>query len=172
VLRCGYRQRVTATDERRWHFADYGALGWAESGVKAVAFLAAYVAFAHALGRSLHSPSGIRVLELALIGVAELGLMAAIGDRVIERELFAMGFVLCNNLAHIGMLYALLAIPGPGLLLSAFCALMLGGELIKLTWLRTTEFTVRDVAPTVVQGLVLGYAILYFFALVVWQFLK
>lgn len=163
---------MTVTSERRWHVGDYGALGWAETAVKAVAFLVVYVAFAHALDRSLHTPSGIRIVELGLIGVAELGLLAAIGDRVIERELIAMAFVLFNNAAHVGMLYALLAVPGPGLLLSAFCALMLGGELIKLRWLRTTEFSVRDVAPMVVQGFVLGYAVLYLVALLVWQFLQ
>jgi hypothetical protein len=67
------------------------------------------------------------------------------------------------------MLYSVLAIPGPGLLLSFFCALMAGGEAIKLVWLRTTGFTVRDAAPMLVQGLVAGYALLYLVALAVWQ---
>jgi hypothetical protein len=56
--------------------------------------------------------------------------------------------------------------------LSVFCALMLGGELVKIVWLRTTEFTVREAAPIVVQGLVAAYAVLYAVALVVWQLLK
>jgi hypothetical protein len=163
---------VSATSDRTWHVGEYDLLGWAETAVKAVAFVVAYIALVHALDRSLHAPTGIRIVELLLIGVAELGLLAAIGDRLIERELIAIGFVVFNNVAHIGMLYALLAVPGPGLLLSAFCALMLGGELIKIAWLRETEYRVRDVAPMVVQGLVLGYAALYLVALLTWQFLK
>jgi hypothetical protein len=152
-----------------WHVGEYGRLGWVETGIKAAAFLVAYTAFAHALDRSLHAPTVIKVFELALLGVAELGLLAAIGDRLIEREITAMGFVLFNNGAHIGMLYALLAAPGPGGLLSVFCGLMLGGELTKIVWLRTTEFTVREVAPMVVQGLVVAYAVVYGVALVAWQ---
>ncbi len=158
-----------ATGDRRWHVGDYGPLGWAETAAKAAAFLCAYIAFAHALGRDLHSPDGVHIVELALIGAAELGLLAAIGDRMIERELIALGFVLFNNAAHLAMLYALVAQPGPGGLLSVFCALMLTGELIKLIWLRTTGFTVREAAPLVVQGFVVAYAGVYSVALVLWQ---
>jgi hypothetical protein len=148
---------------------DYGPLGWAETAVKAAAFLCAYLAFAHALSRNVHSPAGFRVVELALLAVAELGLLAAIGDRLIEREAGAMAFVVFNNAAHLGMLYAVLAVPGPGILLSLFCALMVGGESIKLVWLRATGFTVREAGPLLVQGLVAGYALLYLVALAVWQ---
>jgi hypothetical protein len=163
---------VTEATERSWHVGDYGPLGWAETAVKAVAFLCAYVAFAHALDRTLQAPTGIRIAELVLIGIAELGLLAAIGERLIEREAIAMGFVLFNNAAHIGMLYALLAVPGPAGLVSLFCGLMLAGEAIKLVWLRTSEFRVRDIAPLVVQGLVAAYALIYLAALLIWQFLK
>ena len=104
-----------------------------------------------------------------MLGVAEAGLVVAVRDRLIEREITAMGFVLFNNAAHLGMLYALLAKPGPGGLLSVFCALMLAGELTKIVWLRTTEFTVREMAPIVVQGIVVAYAVIYAVALVAWQ---
>ena len=163
---------MTATTDRAWHVGDYGPLGWAETAVKGVAFICAYIAFAHALDRTLHSPDGIRIAELVLIGIAEVGLLAAIGERLIEREAIAMGFVVFNNAAHIGMLYALLAVPGPGGLVSLFCGLMLTGEGIKLVWLRTTEFRVREIAPLVVQGIVVAYAVIYLVALLIWQFLK
>jgi hypothetical protein len=161
---------VTAVSEKQWHIGDYGWLGWAETCVKAVAFVIAFVALAHAVSRELATPHGIHLFELALLGVAELGLILAIGDRILERELIALGFVLFANAAHVGMLFAILAVPGPGVLLSVFCALMFTGEVIKLGWLRTTRFTVREVAPVVVQGLVVAYAVIYAVALVAWQF--
>jgi hypothetical protein len=155
--------------ETAWHVGDYGPLGWVETAFKVAAFVVASIAFGHALDRSFHAPTAIRIAELALLGVAELGLIAAIGDRLIEREITAMGFVVVNNAAHLGMLFALLFNPGPGGLLSVFCGLMLCGELTKIVWLRTTEFTVREVAPMVVQGLVVAYAVVYGVALVAWQ---
>jgi hypothetical protein len=163
---------MAATPERTWHVGTYEPLAWAETAVKAVAFVVAYIAFVQALQRTLHSPDGIHIAELAFLGMAELGLLAAIGDRLIERELIAVGFVGFNNAAHLGVLYALLAVPGPGGLVSLFCLLMLTGEIVKIAWLRTTHFTVRELSALVVQGVVVAYASIYFAALIIWQFLR
>ena len=163
---------MAATEQRGWHVGTYEPLAWAETAVKAVAFLIAYVALVQALGRTLHSPDGIHIAEIVLLGVAELGLLFAIGDRLIERELIAMVFVAFNNVAHVGMLYALLAVPGPGGLVSLFCLFMLTGEVVKIAWLRTTHFTVRELSALTVQALVVAYASIYLVALIVWQFLK
>jgi hypothetical protein len=160
---------VTATTERSWHIGEYHPLAWAETAVKAVAFVVAYVSFVHALDRSLHSPSGVRILELALLGVAELGILLTIVDRVLERELIAMGFVVFNNAAHASMLYALFAVPGPGGLLSIFCALMLGGELIKWRWLHKTRPKLRELSLMAAQAFVVAYAVIYLVALILWQ---
>jgi hypothetical protein len=163
---------MAATRERTWHVGSYEPLAWAETALKAAAFVVAYVAFVQALQRTLHAPDGIHVAELALLGVAELGLLAAVGERLGQRELIAVGFVLLNNAAHLGMLYALLAVPGPGGLVSLFCLLMLTGEVVKIAWLRTTHFTVRELSTLGVQGLVVAYASIYLAALIVWQFLR
>jgi hypothetical protein len=160
---------VTTTTESSWHIGDYHPLAWAETAVKAVAFVVAYVALVHALDRSLHSPSGVRIAELVLLGVAELGILLTIVDRVIERELIAVGFVVLNNAAHASMLYALLAVPGPGGLLSLFCAFMLGGELIKWRWLHEERPPMRQLSLMAAQAFVVAYAAIYLVALVFWQ---
>jgi hypothetical protein len=49
---------------------------------------------------------------------------------------------------------------------------MLTGEGIKLVWLRTSDFRLREIAPLVVQGIVVAYAVVYLVALLIWQFLK
>jgi len=163
---------MAATEQRGWHVGTYEPLAWTETAVKAVAFAVAYVALVQALDRTLHSPDAIHVAEIVLLGVAELGLVFAIGDRLIERELIAMSFVVLNNVAHLGMLYALLAVPGPGGLVSLFCLFMLTGEIVKIAWLRTTHFTVREISALVVQGLVVAYATIYLVALIIWQVLR
>ena len=160
---------MTATTERSWHIGEYHPLAWAETAVKAIAFVVAYVAFVHALDRSLHSPSGIRIVELALLGVAELGILLTMVVRVIERELIALGFAVFNNAAHASMLYALFAIPGPGGLLSLFCAFMLGGELIKWRWLHQTRPTLRELSLMAAQAFVVAYAAIYLVALIFWE---
>ena len=86
---------MTRTGETAgWHVARWGALGWIETGVKSLAFLCAYVALAHTDTTSGWSaPHGVRIVELVLLGAASLGLLAAIGDRLLEREIVAMVFV-------------------------------------------------------------------------------
>jgi hypothetical protein len=163
---------VTRTADRVWHVGEYDLLGWAETAVKGVAFVVAYVAFVQALGRSLQSPDGIHIAELALLGVAEAGLLAAIFDRLAEREAIAMAFVVFSNTAHLGMLYALLAAPGPGGLVSLFCGLMLAGEAVKLVWVQEHQITMRDLSTLAIQALVGGYAVIYAVGLLVWQFLR
>jgi hypothetical protein len=108
------------------------------------------------------------VAELALIGIATLGLLAAIGDRLVEREIVAMVFVAFNNLAHVSLLASLVTTAGPGHLLAAFALLMTCGELVKIRFLRSTGFTVRSTPASVVMGLTTAYAVVYALAALAW----
>jgi hypothetical protein len=75
-------------------------------------------------------PRGVRLAQFVIQAILSLGLVAAIFDRLIERELVAMVFVAFNNLGHWGVVAALASEPGPGSLLIAFCTLMLIGDLV------------------------------------------
>ena len=151
-----------------WHVARWGAMGWIETGVKSCAFVCAYVALASSISTGWSTPRGVRIVELVLIGIATLGLMAAIGDRLLEREIFAMVFVCFNNLAHLALLVSLLTTAGPGRLLTAFALLMICGELVKIRFLHSTGFTVRNTPTATVIGLTAAYALVYALAALVW----
>lgn len=151
-----------------WHVAQWGTLGWIETGVKSSAFLCAYVALAGSMSTGWSTPDRVRVAELVLIGIATLGLLAAIGDRLLEREVIAMVFVCFNNLAHLMLLASLVTTAGPGRLLTAFAVLMICGELIKIQFLRSTGFTVRTTPASIVIGLTAAYAFVYALAALVW----
>ena len=59
--------------------------------------------------------------------------------------------------------------PGPGGLLSLFCAFMLGGEVIKLRWLHEDRPPMRQIGLMAAQAFVVAYAAIYLIALVFWQ---
>ena len=157
---------MTDASRPAWHLGDWGPLGLLETLIKAIAFIAAYAALAEGWGGSFGLPSGAGLAQLALLGVAELGLLAAIGDRLVEREISAMMFVVFNNLAHLAMIGALLFDPGPEGLLVAFATLMAAGDMVKLGWLASSGFTVREVPPALVQGLTAAYVAVYLAVLV------
>jgi hypothetical protein len=147
---------------KRWHVANWHPLAWVETGVKLAAHVVAVSALVGALQRGGWAwPGGGRLAQFIVLIVLSLGLVAAIFDRLQEREIVAMAFVLINNVAHWGMVRALASPPGPGGWLTAFAALMLVGDLLKLVFLAVSDFTVRDTPRSVLYGLTLVYVVGY-----------
>ena len=162
---------MTSNDTpQHWHIANWSPLGWLETGIKLVAQVAAIIALVNALsGGTFAAPAGARLIQVIVLAVLALGLTAGIYDRYVGREIIAMAFILLNNVAHWGMVYALLTKPGPGTLLLIFAGLMLLGDLVKLYWLRVSGFTVRNYSRATLFGLtgfyVAGYVIILLLAL-------
>jgi hypothetical protein len=147
---------------KRWHFAAWPPLAWLETAIKAAALVVGLVALRGALSSGeWQLPAGIRAVQFALLVLLSLGLVAAIFDRLDEREIVAMVFVLFNNLGHWGMTAALASQPGPGNLLVVFCLLMLVGDLVKLLFIRVHDFTVRGTSRAVLYGLTSAYVFGY-----------
>ena len=146
---------------RGWHRADWGPLGLVETLLKGTAFLIAYAALARSLGSSWAAPTGVHRIQAVIVALAELGLATAIIDRVLEREITAFVFILFNNAAHIALLLALCTTHGADWAVAPFAALMVCGELVKIRFLRTTGFTVRDHPNRLLVGLTCVAAAIY-----------
>lgn len=149
----------------QWHITQYSWVAWVETAIKFVALGVALFTFINrAPSAVLELPDGLALIQLVILVLLSLGLLAAIYDRIIEREIIAMGFVIINSLGHWGMVAALLITPRPETPLLIFAGLMLLGDLIKLYWLARTKFRVRDVPLSVMYGLTLffvaGYALI------------
>jgi hypothetical protein len=154
--------KTIGSSAKKWHVAQWPPLAWLETALKLVAIAIGIVALAQALaGGAFVLPDGLRRAQLIILAFLSLGLVAAIFDRIAEREIVAMVFVLLNNLGHWGMVVALVSVPGPGTLLVAFVTLMLAGDLVKLVFLRVHGFTVRDMPPAVLYGLTSIYVASY-----------
>jgi len=153
------------TLKKSWHVAHWPPLAWLETIIKAIALAIAITAMLGALSAGDFAwPGGLRLAQLIVQTILALGLVAAIFDRIVEREIVAMIFVIFNNLGHWGMVVALASVSGPGSALALFALLMLLGDLVKLAFLKAHDFTVRDTPRAVLYGLTLfymaGYALL------------
>jgi hypothetical protein len=142
----------------KWLLARWSGLAWLETVVKLAALSCAMVALIRTSGTTPSFPSDLALVQWITLLVLALGLLVAIYDRLLEREIGAMVFVIINILGHWGMLFALTRQPGPGWLLPLFAGLMLLGDLVKLIFLRTSDFRVRDTPKSVLYGLTAIYA--------------
>lgn len=113
-----------------------------------------------ALDAPAHGASGWRLAAAVLLAVLSLGLVAAIADRVADREVVGVAFILAMNAGHWCMTVAIARDALPGFL-AAFAALMLAGDLVKLAFLARSGFTVRAVPRAVVYALTGAYALGY-----------
>jgi hypothetical protein len=161
------------TGKNQWHVAEWPPLAWLETTIKVIGLLIAIgtLLFALAEGRSYDFPDGVRRAQWIILVCLSLGILAAIVDRIIEREIVAMGFVLVNNLGHWGMVIAMLFTPYPDGELLAFAGLMFIGDLVKLWFLFLTGFTVRNTPRALMYGatlvFVIGYAVIVLLGLAV-----
>ena len=154
-----------APRSEEWHVAKWSSLAWLETIIKSIAILIGIAALVNALSNgTFELPPGVQLAQSVVLGILSLGLVAAIFDRLSQRDIVSMVFVIFNNLGHWGMLIALAFIPGPAALLVYFSVLMLVGDLVKLASFKMDKFSLSGVSSTTLYGLtgfyVVGYAIL------------
>ena len=154
------------TSTKSWHIARWAPLAWLETGIKLVALgIGVGTAVSAIIAGDFSWPTGLRLVQFILLIVLSLGLIAAIFDRLADREIVAMGFVILNNLGHWGMVLGLTAVAIGSNAVWLFAGLMLLGDLVKLWFIKTENFTVRDFPQPVLYGLTLVYVVGYMFIL-------
>jgi len=150
---------MTIKPARKWHIANWPALAWLETIIKLIALTIGISVGVNALAAGKFAfPAGLRLIQFIILIILSLGLVTAIFDRIADREIIAMIFVMFNNLGHLGMVLGLAA--GFERLL-LFGGLMLLGDLVKLWFIRAHNFTVRDFAPRILVALTLFYVVGY-----------
>lgn len=148
---------------KTWHVAQWPPLAWLETIIKLVALgIGVGTAVTTLANPTFALPTGLRLAQFVVLILLSLGLVAAIFDRLTDRELIAMGFVVLNNLGHWGMVLALAAAPDLGNAVWLFAGLMLLGDLVKIWFIKANNFTVRDFPQRtlyILTGMyVVGYA--------------
>jgi hypothetical protein len=140
---------------RSWYVARWPILAWLETIIKLAALTVGIAAGVNALSAANFAfPAGLRLVQFVILIILSLGLLAAIFDRIADREIIAMVFVVVNNLGHWGMV---LGLAGGSERLLLFAGLMLLGDLVKLWFIRVYNFTVREFSPRVLYALTLFY---------------
>ncbi|QPC80532.1 hypothetical protein G4Y79_12475 [Phototrophicus methaneseepsis] len=130
------------TQKQGWHVANWGTLGWLETGVKAIGIIVGLLAFTQTISTGTIGladvPHGISVIIMALLTLFVLG---SILLRAQQREVVSLIFAIANALGHAGMLYYLLYTPEGQVLPIMFGIAYVLGELVKQRFLITSGYT-------------------------------
>ena len=150
---------------QKWHVAHWPPLAWLETGIKLVALgIGVGTAVAALSAPNFSLPNGLRLVQFIILIVLSLGLIAAIFDRIADREIIAMGFVVLNNLGHWGMVLVLASADDVSRAIWLFAGLMLLGDLVKIWFIKAENFTVRDFPQRTLYILtgvyIVGYALI------------
>jgi hypothetical protein len=136
-------------------------MGVLETVLKLPAVVMGIVVLFRAFGEDVFFPEGTRLAQWVVMVVLCLGLVAAVGDRITEREVGAMAFVVPNLAAHVGLLVGLMTESALGDLLVPCLGLFLVGDGVKLFAIATGELRMRRAGPAVLVSLTgvyfLGY---------------
>lgn len=140
-----------------WYIKDWTLWGWLETGLKSVAIIIGILAFDLSWdSQEWTIPSGIRLIQLIILGILSLGIFLAIFNRWQNKEIISMIFVLFNNMGHWGMFLALIRNTA-WFFLPFFALLMMLGDLVKILFLIKFRYTERNISPHIFV-----YATLFF----------
>ena len=144
-----------------WHFYNWTFLGWLETGVKVVALIIGIQTFYLSCVLQIWMiPSGIQLIQWIFLGILSLGILAAIYNRLQNKEIISMIFVLFNNLGHWGMFLALTRNAGWAIL-PIFSFLMMMGDLIKVIFLKQQHYTEKNIPSNIFIKLTIIFAVGY-----------
>ncbi len=153
-----------------WYVAPMSRLEWVETIFKSAAIVIAFITFVREFTPGeLQQPAGAAGTQSRIFMWMAIALAIAILDRLQQRELFSIGFVVMNDLAHWAMYLSLLSgLTAMGWVI-AYCALMMAGDIAKIVFFVTSGYTVRGAPrPLLLSGVgafVVAYGVILVLAL-------
>ena len=105
--------------------------------------------------------AGSVAIQSRILRIMAIGLAIAILDRLQQRELVSIAFVIFNDLAHWAMYFALASGIAPTVGVVVYCALMMAGDLAKIVFFATTDYTVRRIPKPVLLAGVAAFVVAY-----------
>ncbi len=144
-----------------WFVARMGPWEWLETLLKSVAIAGALWGLSTALADGFRLSLDGRLPQIMLLGLASLGTLAAVVERLATREVISMVFVLLNNVGHWGMTAAFVGAPDHSAPVLVYCSAMLAGDVVKLYFFWRTGFTVRNAPRSAVLGITGLFALAY-----------
>jgi len=158
--------------DKDWRCQRYGPLGWMETLVKLIA-IGVGVASLSIYSNADKVLSTLRIVQIVFMAIIGAVLVAMIVQRVLDKELFALGFIVVHVIGHWIMVLILIQSKNPGAFIFVYCFLMVLGEFIKICFLFLAEnievkFLTKPILFGISAGFVVGFLIIIILQIVIW----
>lgn len=155
---------------RGWYVAPMDRLEYLETALKIIAIVIAAVTFITSFqAEELARPAGPAGIQSRILMWMALALAVAVLDRLQQRELVSVFFVIFNDLAHWAMYLSLMSGLGSAIPVVLYAGFMMAGDVVKMVFFATSGYTVRGLPKGVILGgvglFVLGYGVLIYLGL-------
>jgi len=153
--------------ERDWRCQKYGPLGWMETIVKVLA-IGVGVASLSIYNNDSRVLQSTRIAEIVLMAVMGAAYLAFIAQRVLDKELFALAFIILQVIGHWLMTLITILSKDPGAFLFTYAFLMSLGEIIKILFLLLADnIEVRFFTKQILFGISIVTLLIYIAIIVI-----
>jgi len=158
--------------DKDWRCQRYGPLGWMETLVKLIGICVG-IASLSIYNRAKRKLQTTRIVQIVFMGIVGAVLIGLIVQRVSDKELFALGFIVIHVIGHWIMVLVLILSRDPGSFIFTYAFLMVLGEFIKVCFLFLAEnievslFQIR-ITKAVLFGLS-GFFIVFYLIVIILQ---
>jgi len=147
--------------DKDWRCQKYGPLGWMETIVKIIAIGVA-IASLSIYNRASTILKKERIAQIVLMAIIGAALIAGIVQRVLDKELFALGFIVVHVIGHWILVLVLILSVDPGSFIFTYAFLMTLGEYIKLLFLFLADnIEVRFLTKPILYGISIAFVVVY-----------
>eukprot|EP01118_Nematostelium_gracile_P012715 TRINITY_DN4688_c0_g1_i1.p1 TRINITY_DN4688_c0_g1~~TRINITY_DN4688_c0_g1_i1.p1 ORF type:complete len:189 (+),score=33.36 TRINITY_DN4688_c0_g1_i1:64-567(+) len=158
--------------DRDWRCQKYGPLGWMETLVKLIAIGVGFASLSiyNNKKRTFVKARIAQIVLLAIIGVMYVAMFV---QRIFDKELFAIGFMVLQIFSHWIVVIVLILSKEPGHFIFTYVFLMIMGEYIKIMFLALAEnpevkFFNKPILFVISIVLILLYLITLILQVVIW----
>jgi len=147
--------------EKDWRCQKYGPLGWLEALIKLIA-IGVGVASLSIYDNAKRQYPKTRIAQIALMCIIGAVYVALIIHRILDRELFALAFIVLQVIGHWIMVLITILSKDPGSFLFTYVFLMILSEYVKLMFLFLADnIEVRFLNKPILMGMSAGFIVVY-----------
>jgi ABC-type cobalamin transport system permease subunit len=153
--------------DRDWRCRKYGPLMWMETLIKLLA-VGVGIASLSIYDNTDYGYNGTRLAQCIIMAIVGAGIIALTAQRVLDKELFALGFIILVLVGHWIMTLITFLSKDPASFLFVYVFLMILGEYVRMMYIFLEEnLDMRFLNKPILMGISGVFIVLYIVVMII-----